>query len=80
VQETKIKNSTMPKIIIGQAPTSKNLAPIKIIKNPVISKKNERDSLSIIYAGKKKFFANFLSEDRRIKLKKIIEKYYSMSK
>ena len=30
----------MPKIINGQAPTSKNLAPIKIIKNPVISKKN----------------------------------------
>ena len=42
--------------------------------------KNERDSLSIIYAGKKKFFANFLSEERRIKLKKIIEKYNSMSK
>ena len=42
--------------------------------------KNERDSLSIIYAGKKKFFANFLSEDRRLKLKKIIEKYNSMSK
>jgi hypothetical protein len=42
--------------------------------------KNERDSLSIIYAGKKKFFATFLSEDRRIKLKKIIEKYNSMSK
>ena len=42
--------------------------------------KNERDSLSIIYAGKKKLFANFLSEDRRIKLKKIIEKYNSMSK
>jgi hypothetical protein len=40
VQETKIKNSAMPKIIMGQAPTSKNLAPIKIIKNPVISKKN----------------------------------------
>ena len=42
--------------------------------------KNERDSISIIYAGKKKFFANFLSEDRRLKLKKIIEKYNSMSK
>ena len=42
--------------------------------------KNERDSLSIVYAGKKKFFANFLSEDRRLKLKKIIEKYNSMSK
>ena len=42
--------------------------------------KNESDSLSIVYAGKKKFFANFLSEDRRLKLKKIIEKYNSMSK
>ena len=42
--------------------------------------KNERGSLSINYAGKKKFFANFLSEDRRLKLKKIIEKYNSMSK
>ena len=42
--------------------------------------KNERDSLSIVYAGKKKFFANFLSEERRLKLKKIIEKYNSMSK
>ena len=41
--------------------------------------KNERDSLSIIYAGKKKFFANFLSEDRRLKLKRIIEKYNSIS-
>ena len=42
--------------------------------------KNERDSLSIIYAGKKKIFASFLSKDRRLKLKKIIEKYNSMSK
>ena len=42
--------------------------------------KNERDSLSIIYAGKKKIFASFLSEERRLKLKKIIEKYNSMSK
>ena len=41
--------------------------------------KNERDSLSIKYAGKKKFFANFLSEDRRLKLKRIIEKYNSIS-
>ncbi len=42
--------------------------------------RNERDSLSIIYAGKKKIFASFLSKDRRLKLKKIIEKYNSMSK
>ena len=42
--------------------------------------KNERGSLSIMYAGKKKFFANFLSEDRRLKLKRIIEKYNSISK
>ena len=41
--------------------------------------KNERGSLSVIYAGKKKFFANFLSEDRRLKLKRIIEKYNSIS-
>jgi predicted regulator of Ras-like GTPase activity (Roadblock/LC7/MglB family) len=41
--------------------------------------KNERGSLSIMYAGKKKFFANFLSEDRRLKLKRIIEKYNSIS-
>jgi hypothetical protein len=40
VQITKIENSTRPKIIMGQAPTSKNLPPIKIIKKPVISKKN----------------------------------------
>ena len=41
--------------------------------------KNERGSLSIMYAGKKKFFANFLSEDRRLKLKRILEKYNSIS-
>ena len=41
--------------------------------------KNERGSLSIMYAGKKKFFASFLSEDRRLKLKRIIEKYNSIS-
>lgn len=41
--------------------------------------KNEKNSLSITYAGKKKFFANFLSEDRRIKLKRIIQKYISNS-
>ena len=33
-------NSTIPKIIIGQAPTNKNLAPINDIKKPVIIKKN----------------------------------------
>jgi len=38
---------------------------------------NEKDSLSITYSGEKKFFAGFLSEDRRIKLKKIIERYRS---
>jgi len=38
---------------------------------------NEKGSLSIIYAGKKKFFAKFLSEERRLKLKRIIEKYRS---
>ena len=37
MQITKIENSTRPKIIMGQAPTSKNLPPIKIIKKPVIS-------------------------------------------
>ena len=41
--------------------------------------KNEKNSLSINYAGKKKFFASFLSEDRRKKLKRIIEKYSSSS-
>mgnify|MGYP004166160153 FL=1 len=37
---TKTENSIIPNIIIGHAPTSKNLAPIKIIKKPVINKKN----------------------------------------
>ena len=41
--------------------------------------KNEKNSLSVNYAGKKKFFASFLSEDRRKKLKRIIEKYSSSS-
>ena len=41
--------------------------------------KNEKNSLSVNYAGKKKIFASFLSEDRRKKLKRIIEKYSSSS-
>ena len=41
--------------------------------------KNEKNSLSVNYAGKKKLFAGFLSEDRRKKLKRIIEKYSSSS-
>lgn len=39
--------------------------------------KNENDSLSMSYSGKKIFFAKFLSNKRRIKLKKIIDKYKS---
>tara|TARA_B100000965_G_scaffold4404_1_gene3461 strand:+ start:3825 stop:4259 length:435 start_codon:yes stop_codon:yes gene_type:complete len=38
---------------------------------------NEKGALSLTYAGKKKFFAKFLSEERRLKLKRIIEKYRS---
>ena len=41
--------------------------------------KNEKNSLSVNYSGKKKLFAGFLSEDRRKKLKRIIEKYSSSS-
>ena len=41
--------------------------------------KNEKNSLSVNYAGKKKLFASFLSEGRRKKLKRIIEKYSSSS-
>ena len=41
--------------------------------------KNEKNSLSVNYSGKKKLFASFLSEDRRKKLKRIIEKYSSSS-
>ena len=41
--------------------------------------KNEKNSLSANYSGKKKLFAGFLSEDRRKKLKRIIEKYSSSS-
>ncbi len=38
---------------------------------------NEKSSLSITYSGKKKLFAKFLSENKRLKLKKIIERYRS---
>ena len=40
---------------------------------------NEKDSLSIAYAGKKKKFAKFLNEKKRAKLKKIIERYKSFT-
>lgn len=39
--------------------------------------KNNQDSLSLHYAGKKNIFANFLSGKKRLKLKKIIERYKS---
>ncbi len=39
--------------------------------------KNEKNNLSLFYAGKKNIFAQFLSPARRLKLKKIIEKYKS---
>ena len=39
--------------------------------------KNNKDDLSIHYAGKKNAFAKFLSPHRRLKLKKIIERYKS---
>ena len=39
--------------------------------------KNNKDDLSIHYAGKKNVFAEFLSPQRRLKLKKIIERYKS---
>ena len=41
------------------------------------SLKNNKDYLSIHYAGKKNVFARFLSPQRRLKLKKIIERYKS---
>ena len=41
------------------------------------SLKNNKDDLSIHYAGKKNAFARFLSQQRRLKLKKIIERYKS---
>ena len=41
------------------------------------SLKNNKDNLSVHYAGKKNVFARFLSPQRRLKLKKIIERYKS---
>ena len=39
--------------------------------------KNENDSLSLNYSGKKTLFAKFLNNQRREKLKKIINRYKS---
>jgi len=39
--------------------------------------KNNDDCLSLHYAGKRNIFANFLSSKKRLKLKKIIERYKS---
>ena len=39
--------------------------------------KNENDSLSLNYSGKKTLFARFLNNKRRVKLKKIIDRYKS---
>ena len=39
--------------------------------------KNNRDNLTLHYAGQKNIFAKFLSPQRRLKLKKIIERYKS---
>mgnify|MGYP001472925692 FL=1 len=39
--------------------------------------KNENDSLSLKYSGKKTLFARFLNNQRRVKLKKIIDRYKS---
>ncbi|AFS48618.1 hypothetical protein HIMB59_00004180 [alpha proteobacterium HIMB59] len=41
------------------------------------SLKNNKDDLTVHYAGKKNAFAKFLSPQRRLKLKKIIERYKS---
>jgi len=41
------------------------------------SLKNNKDDLTVHYAGKKNTFAKFLSSQRRLKLKKIIERYKS---
>ena len=41
------------------------------------SLKNNKDDLTLHYAGKKNTFAKFLSPQRRLKLKKIIERYKS---
>ena len=38
---------------------------------------NNRDNLTLNYAGQKKIFAKFLNPQRRLKLKKIIERYKS---
>ena len=38
---------------------------------------NNKDDLTVHYAGKKNAFAKFLSPQRRLKLKKIIERYKS---
>jgi uncharacterized membrane protein len=39
--------------------------------------KNENDSLSLNYSGKKTLFARFLNNQRRVKFKKIIDRYKS---
>lgn len=39
--------------------------------------KNNKDNLTLNYAGQKKIFAKFLNPQRRLKLKKIIERYKS---
>ena len=39
--------------------------------------KTNRDNLTLNYAGQKKIFAKFLNPQRRLKLKKIIERYKS---
>ena len=39
--------------------------------------KNNDDCLSLHYAGKRNIFGNFLSSKKRLKLKKIIERYKS---
>ena len=41
------------------------------------SLKNNKDDLTVHYAGKKNTFAKFLNPQRRLKLKKIIERYKS---
>ena len=41
------------------------------------SLKNNKDDLTVHYAGEKNTFAKFLSPERRLKLKKIIERYKS---
>lgn len=41
------------------------------------SLKNNKNDLTVNYAGKKNTFAKFLSPQRRLKLKKIIERYKS---